>query len=204
MSEPWLNEFRDRAISGDTHLAVDIGANSGDWTAWAAEHFEYVVAVECDDRMIVKLRERFSDNPSVTIIHAAAADKGGKLMEIHKRPSPDQTSILKVHPIGAGGQAPAPIQSSEVVNTISLDDLVKSYGKIDFIKVDVEGGEGVVMAGATRDCLKKTKWLIEVHDTGRQVGEQCVRLGYKNCRVMRHPIPGAHPEHYWVYLENDV
>ena len=159
--EWWLEEFRERAIAGDTHLAVDIGANTGDWTAWAATQFDYVVAVECDDRMVAKLKERFAEVPTVTIIHAAAAAQGGKLMEIYKRPSPDQTSILEEHPIGACDQKPAPVESVEVVNTISLDDIVRSHGKIDFVKVDVEGGEGVVMAGATKDCLRDVAGLLK-------------------------------------------
>lgn len=204
MSEWWLEEFRERAVAGDTHLAVDIGANTGDWTAWAATQFDYVVAVECDDRMVAKLKERFAEVPTVTIIHAAAAAQGGKLMEIYKRPSADQTSILEEHPIGACDQKPAPVESVEVVNTISLDDIVKSHGKVDFVKIDVEGGEAIVMAGATKACLKKCRWLIEVHDTSRQVGEQSLRLGYEGCRVIRHPSKDAHPEHYWVFLEHDI
>ena len=200
IQEIWLEEFMDRAIEGPTRLAVDIGANRGEWTAWAATQFDYVIAVECDDRMVAILNERFKDTPTVTVIHAAASSQGGKKIEVYKRPSADQTSILKDHPIGGTAQADAPVESVEIIDTISLDDIVKKYGEVDFIKVDVEGGEGVVMAGATKSCLKTCRWIIEVHDTSRQVGEESLRLGYTECRVMRHPLQGAHPQHYWVYL----
>ena len=53
MNEEWfLEEFEARALLGPRRLAIDVGANVGDWSRWMARHFEQVVALEADPRAI--------------------------------------------------------------------------------------------------------------------------------------------------------
>jgi hypothetical protein len=59
----------------------------------------------------------------------------------------------------------------------------------------------LVLAGAMMPAATKARWLIEVHDRANDVGVQLARLGWEKCHMMRHPLPGAHPQHFWVYVE---
>ena len=70
---------------------------------------------------------------------------------------------------------------------------------IDFVKIDVEGSEGDVLAGATPELFRDTRWLIEVHDRAEDVGHELARLGHDGIRVTKHPLEGAHPNHFWVF-----
>lgn len=72
----------------------------------------------------------------------------------------------------------------EIVETISLDEFVFREGNLapNLIKIDVEGREGKVLAGA-RQLLKQFKPIIicEVHypESAKQVCEELSCLGYK-------------------------
>ena len=87
MSEPWLSEFQERALDGERRVAIDIGANRGEWTRWMAEHFDHVIAVEPDPRAYAYLVANVPEN--VHCLNVAAADKHGAV-QFHLRPDPLQ------------------------------------------------------------------------------------------------------------------
>jgi FkbM family methyltransferase len=200
MNEPWLDEFREAATNGRARVMFDIGANAGDWSDWGRHSFASVIALDCDKRAFKSLRQRFDKTSNVEVVYSAVSDEPGTAT-VYCRPSAGQTSLLEEHPIGGAGQAEAPVKSIEFVEAVTLDYLAAKYGEPDFIKVDVEGAEAMVLAGATAACFRRCRWLIEVHNLGPAVGRHLERLGYRDCRIMRHPFPDAHPQHYWAYLE---
>lgn len=200
MSEWWLEEVRNRVAQTHGGIMFDIGANAGEWSAWGAHHFASVVAVDCDKRAVQRLRERFAAVPSISVIYNAVSDQCGGVA-VYQRPDAEQTSLLEEHPIGAGSQAPAPVESIEFVGATTIDTLICRYGEPAFIKVDVEGAEGMVLTGATLPPARRAHWLIEVHDTSEAVAEEVERLGWEECTRISHPHQGAHPGHYWIFLE---
>lgn len=205
MDEYWLEEFRRMAVAtGRRGIALDIGANAGDWSAWMAMHYQRVIAIDADHRCIEPLRRRFvgsMDACNVEVMHAAVSRGVGETT-LFLRPDTQQTSLLEVHPIGGAGQAPAEPIHESTVPTISLDAIGLQVGEdIDLIKLDVEGAEGDVLAGATLPMFRRCRWIIEVHDTSDAVRREVERLGYANCHRVRHPAADAHPGHYWIYME---
>jgi FkbM family methyltransferase len=204
MSEPWLDEFKDRALEGDRRVAIDIGANTGEWTRWLAQHFDYVIAVEADPRAYAQLLDDLPEN--VHPMNVAASDRHG-VADFYLRPEALQSSLLKEHPIGAGDQSDAPVQRTIGITTLPLDFIRFVAGDrfgttaVDFVKIDVEGAEALVLAGATPEWFRSTKFLIEVHDTEQAVGEQLRRLCRDDIRTMKHPSPGAHKKHFWVFSD---
>ena len=200
MTECWLNEICERAATGRCELMIDIGANLGEWAAWGVNSFKKVVAIDCDKRAAAALKRRFAINQSVEVMYKAVSRQPGQVA-VYQRPSSEQTSLLEEHPIGGCGQAAAPVEVIEFVEATTIDTLIAQYGEPDFIKVDVEGAEALVLAGATLPAARRARWLIEVHDTSEAVRAQVERLGWTNCTRISHPSPSAHPQHYWIYLE---
>lgn len=193
----------ENALRGPRRVAIDVGANKGEWTLWMAEHFDHVLAVEPDPRAIERLRQI---KPLNTYIHeGACADKCGAV-EFYMRPCPDQSSLLETHPIGGGGQADAPIHKVIGVNAVTMDFLrevcMDRFGtaEIDFVKIDVEGAEAAVLNGATPELWRETRWLVEIHDTKEAVGLAVRRLGHEDIQIAEHPIEGAHPNHLWILV----
>lgn len=172
--------------------AVDIGANVGSWTRFLACEFTAVTAVEPDDRAYAKLRASLPKN-AIALRRAVCHTNGD--MTLFARPCSEQSSLLAVHPIGAGGCTPAPVERLVTVQGVTMDALCPRGA--DFLKMDIEGGETVALRAASVEPWKRTTMLIECHDTFAEVSKELERLGKRVERVP-HPLSGAHPGHCWA------
>ena len=173
-------------------IAVDIGANAGLWARPLASIFASVIAVEADDRAYADLCRDLPAN--VTAIHGAVWNYAGEVT-IYKRPSSEQTSLLASHPIGADKCADAPIHELAVVRAYTLDGLCPDGA--DFVKIDIEGAEVVVLSAASPERWKRTTFVVECHDTFDGVKAELLRMG-KNVEHVPHPHAAAHSGHCWA------
>ena len=206
IEESWVVGHINQAIRYGATTAIDIGANVGEFTRLFARQFQNVIAVEPDPRAFAELQSTVPK--SVLCQHAAiTAINGG--VDFHLRPNTVQSSLLLDHPVGAGDQHETPIIETIGVNGLTLDFLLftarERLGDLGtlFVKVDVEGSEGDVLAGATDEAFRRAAWLIEVHDREHDVGVGLRDLGFDGLSVTRHPYASAHPRHFWVYTHPD-
>lgn len=134
----------------------DVGANGGG-TAWIfAAHFEHVVAFEpCResyDDLVAQLPENvdahnlaISDHCGVVSLREAARSMvGGQLVT------------------GESLEWGETLGYREVL-CVTLDEAAKEWGVPDAVKVDVEGHECHVLAGASETLSKRPTWMVEVH-----------------------------------------
>lgn len=147
--------------SGD--VAIDVGAGIGIYTATLADRFKNVIAFEPHpgNREVVKVNMGARTN--VEIRPEAAMDHEGKLsLHFHKimgAVEPCHSSIHEKHPV-----RPAEFSGEKIEVPCLRIDTLEFPGKVDFIKVDVEGAEIKVLLGA-RDTIAKFRpeLMIEVH-----------------------------------------
>lgn len=104
--------------------------------------------------------------------------------------------------LGAAGRG----ETSAEVEVTTLDAAVETYGRPSFIKVDVEGAEGQVMAGAAgllsgAGGAARPSWLIELHgprceaDVKRELSSH----GYRFFDLAGQPVPaGATLPHHVI------
>jgi FkbM family methyltransferase len=193
LDEQWLIMPTGRAIAmlAQHKLAIDVGANVGNWTAELAETFERVVAYEPDRRAL----DVIPKIENAEIVEAAVSDHDGEA-RLYLRPQAGNNSLLYDHPIGAGSQSPAPVESAVTVASVTLDS--RHPDGADFVKIDVEGAEQDVLAGCS-DVRRwaRTVFVVECHDTRQAVAEELWRLR-KRVELHRHPDPTAHPGHCWL------
>jgi FkbM family methyltransferase len=184
-------------------VAVDIGANKGEWTRWLAERFDHVLALEPDPRAAQDLRGQLP--PNVTLIEAACAMQDGTV-EFFLRDTPDQSSILPEHPIGGADQRAVGVCGRIAANAMTMDGVLDTarslfgHDEIDFVKLDIEGAEHLALNSATPSLFANTRWLIEVHDNRQAVGAAVRRLGHEELQIVNHPHQGAHPNHLWILV----
>lgn len=127
-----LNEF---IKSGN--LVFDIGANKGDYARRCVALGATVLSVE---PWIIHAESL--NIPHVTFINAAVSDQIGEI-ELYTSSQSVFTSIYETWIKGHSGEATGTI----TVPTITLDHMIDTYGKPDFIKIDTEGHEHKVLAG---------------------------------------------------------
>jgi FkbM family methyltransferase len=140
-------------------VAVDVGANMGEYTAAFAEFAKGVVAFEPNPAMAKDLERLLSGR--VKVIAAAVSDHPG-------------TAELRIPTTGSGlatieAQNDLEGASYHTVSTpmVRLDDC--DLGDVGFIKIDVEGHELAVLKGA-EETLRRCKpvILVEIEDRHRR------------------------------------
>ena len=158
--EPHVVEALVQAVEPGT-VAVDIGAHIGFYTLLLSKRVGQsglVVAFEPLPPNFRVLRENLQLNfcPHVRAVNKAVTDRPGRLEATIPREEalPGSVSLFADY----GGE---PV----VIDTVTLDEFVRGLTTpVHFIKIDVEGAEDVVLAGAI-ETIKSChpKMIIELH-----------------------------------------
>lgn len=123
-------------------LAIDLGANAGDFTERMAQTGADVIAFEPDPHAFSGLLARFEDMPNVRLVNAAAAAQSGRL-ELYRHVdfarSPDHystgSSLLK-------DKSRMSNQDAVEVEVVDFAAFVEDLGRnVSLLKVDIEGAE---------------------------------------------------------------
>lgn len=127
-------------------LAIDIGANRGDWTKAALAKGYKVIAIE-PGKIFNQLVKNFIYNPDVIPLKFAVSSSDNMNIEFYECVE-DGLSTINKDWLTADGM---PYKGKEFytssANTITLDTLAAKYGVPDLIKLDVEGAEWHVFKG---------------------------------------------------------
>jgi FkbM family methyltransferase len=134
---------------------VDVGANVGYFTLLAASLGARVVAYEPTLTVMERLRENVALNgfDQVTVVNAAVAEKPGTLTFYASPDDPEANNLF-----GQGDHAVD-------VAAVSLDEDLAERGiqKVDLLKIDAEGAEPLVLAGAAALLKSGATIVIEVN-----------------------------------------
>ncbi len=133
-------------------LALDVGANVGEWTAAARELGARVVAVEPHPSCLMTLRKRFGGDPEVAIEPMAVSDGVGSAV-LHLGTTSEVSTLSDAfraaygNPDADGVAAAVGWTATLQVETTTLDVLIARHGTPALTKLDVEGFEQTALAG---------------------------------------------------------
>lgn len=142
--EVWLREL----LAPRCSTFVDVGANAGEWLEAIASHKRgqayTAIAYEPSNSAFASLSGRFAGESGVTLRNCAAGDASGDF-EFFEEEAAGKGSSLVAGFVSAAG-------STRRVPVVRLDDDLASLGvkRIDFLKIDAEGYDMRVLAGASR------------------------------------------------------
>jgi FkbM family methyltransferase len=132
-----------RAILKPGMNVIDIGANIGEYSIFLANLVGprgRVIAVEPEPENFARLSEAVKHLPRVEAIRAAASGIRGKLnLFLSEKLNVDH----RVYDDGEG-------RHCLEVDAIALDDYIPVGLRVDFIKIDIQGGELSALKGAER------------------------------------------------------
>lgn len=194
-----------RRTADSLKLALDIGANVGDWTAEvvrATRCGARVLAVDADADNARILRERFAQQNNVMVIEAAVTARNGSVNFVSGlNPGSGNGYVTVGDP---GGRA-----SRVVART--LQDIVAELGDppIDLVKCDVEGAELDVLTGAEELFERRRIALMQVEynatwmRTGRSLRDLFVfARRYDYHLLIATPFGFSHLPAYGIGLED--
>lgn len=140
----------DRALSyvKAFRLAVDVGAHWGLWTTVMAGRFARVEAFEPLQANIDRWHARLKDFPNATLHRAAVGDEARKVR------LKDGESHSKHWAIKESGD----------IDMVRLDDF--GFTDLDFLKVDTEGADALVLKGAEQ-TLRRCRPVVIVESVPR-------------------------------------
>ncbi|HUQ64418.1 MAG TPA: FkbM family methyltransferase [Acidimicrobiales bacterium] len=145
----------------DVGIVIDVGANIGEWTAGVLQLAEptQVFAFEPSPRVFPLLMGRFADNQVVNVIQAAVGDVDSTI-PFYVTEHSHNASVLQPRAdvqdlLDHGGS----VEDRVDVDVVRLDTVLADVPSIDILKIDVQGYERSVLAGAPK-TLAKTKWAL--------------------------------------------
>lgn len=194
--EPWLT---DHLPAPDTGLALDVGANEGDWTKALADRCSEVHAFEPNPQILPQLRVNMSPYRNVRLIEIAVGATVGSLdLDLYERS--EWATSYHADELDAW-RAGDPL-GTITVPVHTLDLLGYDDRPVQFIKIDVEGAECDVLLGARRLLDRHHPGLlVEIHSVVNREWTIpfLADLGYDTEGVvLKHPHEGVAEGHCWV------
>ena len=174
----YCNELFPRISNRST--ALDIGANIGNHTTVIAKHFDRVIA--------------FEPNPQTALLLRANTMGGGRSIQVVEMGCSDEHGCrnFEIEFDNVGGSRVVDTESDYTVEVETIDRLSKKLelSNVSFVKIDVEGHEAKVLAGA-RHLLESQHPIIalELHaelvpDVAEQVNRMLQEAGYGHFYVL--------------------
>jgi len=138
---------------------IDVGANRGNWTRTAIKYFPEAryTLVEPQDHLKIHIHDLLASNDKIQWINAGAGDKSGSMpMSIASRDDSSTFILTDRHGQPTGSQ-----RTTIPVKTLNEIVSSSSAGPPEMVKIDAEGFDLKVLAGAS-DLLGKTDiFLVE-------------------------------------------
>ena len=153
---PWrglqLRRFYRRFVPAGG-LAFDVGAHAGNRVAAFRQLGARVVALEPQADFVQLLQRRFGHDPGVCLLAQALGRASGEARLLASARTPT-VSTLSTDFVRRAGASPSfqGVRWAEgaLVTVVTLDQLIATHGRPDFVKIDVEGYELEALMGLSQ------------------------------------------------------
>ncbi len=147
-------------LSDPDRLAIDVGANAGDYARWLARHARGCIAFEPNPALARSIEQKYGES-GVQVHACALSDHDGRaILRIPLVDGQDCSALATVETSNSTDGLP----TREVEVPIRrLDDF--ELGSVGVIKIDAEGHELAVLGGATRLIARdRPNIMVEVEE----------------------------------------
>jgi FkbM family methyltransferase len=152
-----INYLKDRLTPGS--IFVDIGSNYGEYTGFFKSILNgtgKIYSVELDPTTFESLKSNFKDDTNIVFVNKAISNKDS-IIDYYQGNDAWTNNIIG-HDTSFNGNS-----KKGTIESITLDTLLKDEPKIDFIKIDVEGADLLVLEGMKKTIKKTKSFLLECH-----------------------------------------
>lgn len=152
--ERWLLR---RLARADLRTILDVGANVGTWSTLAATAFPAatIYAFEIVPATFERLRAQTAGSPRIRPVSRGLADRGGRLA-IRYHPAASTHATFTEYPHGWTGET---LQCEVTTGDAFLAQ--EGLAAVDFLKLDVEGAEHLVLQGFAQALAQRRIRFIQ-------------------------------------------
>jgi FkbM family methyltransferase len=163
-------------------IIFDIGCNVGDWTRANYSKDKKFICVEAAPVLAENTRIAFKDIDNIEVLSCAVSDKDDQEIEFYltsNNSDPVLSSCVRRWETKSRFKDFFDKKGIKV-KTITIDRLIELYGEPEYIKIDVEGYENVVLRGLThKSGMISFEWGEEEKDCVIENINYLKGLGYK-------------------------
>lgn len=170
---------------GPNDICFDVGANRGVRTKVFRRLAAKVVAVEPQRSCTAILHGAYDRDANVSVVSAACgAAPGSAVIHVSGADSLSSLSEEWIFAVTGSGRFRGEWTREEPCVVVTLDDLIRSYGRPSFIKIDVEGYELNVLKGLTHPvpCVS-FEFTPERFDAAVECADYLCALGFSRFNV---------------------
>ena len=163
-------------------FVMDLGMNNGDDSAYYLAKGFAVVALEANGDLVAACRRRFADEIDaghLTIVEAAIFSHDGDVTFLVNEAN-DHWSSIEPGWAGRDDTATRPM----TVPAVTLDTLFQRFGVPHYLKIDVEGVDGIVLDQLAEAPVKPAYVSVEDCRFGFDYVETLVRAGYDRFKLL--------------------
>jgi FkbM family methyltransferase len=162
------------------NLVFDVGSNVGTTVEFFSQKANKVIGFEPNPRLVEILRRRFNNRNVIIDSRGLSNEIGEKKFRIANA---DTISTFSEDWVNnsrfTGGYS---WNEGIIVETTTLDSVIKQYGTPDYIKIDVEGYEFEVLTSLTKlleNTIISFEWAEEQKNKIEQTIKYLFNLGYE-------------------------
>ena len=166
-------------------MIIDVGAYQGLYTVYACRRARRVLTVEPNPMALAYLKVNVAlNNCHNTIVVPKAAGDRREVVKLRIPRPAKKGHISTMASIVWSFKEALEID----VEADTLDNIIDEVGldTVDFIKIDVEGAEGLVVRGAEKTLKKAKALLIEIWPENTWIISYLQALRYKLTKVIDH------------------
>ena len=186
--ERHLVEIYSKFITPES-IIIDAGANIGFHTIQFAKLGKLVYAFEPQSLIFNLLSSNIMLNELSSKIKQYRLGLSDKKLQLYMESEEVHMQSNNIHNLGGRGITKNSSGTTEQVDLIKFDDEFQNIGKVDFIKMDIQGSELYALKGMETLLLKNKPWMLLENydnDNGKEALNYILSLGYTLYRPLTH------------------
>jgi FkbM family methyltransferase len=170
-------------------IIVDLGAHKGNFSKKFIQNSPYnqIILIEANPDLISIIDKKLANFKNYQILNRAIDNQPDQTINFYPSHNPLAGSTNRELRDQFDQKFEKQLKNPTKVKTITLDELIQTYGEIDLLKIDIEGLEWNILENLTQYHFEKINQIsVEFHDfinpdwrsITQRVIEKLEQLGY--------------------------